>query len=459
MAEAVDRSATAVSLDEGYLAWAEEELGVVIHHKLRVSSTPGREERGVFCEDDIPADTIVVSVPWETLMTIDSAKGTPFEGLMEVGAREDDVLCLLLLYHRHVLKDLSPLKKHMDVLPREYHQTIFYSDDELELLRGTSLHAVTVQWKTQVASDFRELEEMRLQQPSEAVLTVKDALVGSLTKEHYLWALGTVWSRFVTVEREGRPLKAMAPVFDMFNHDPVSETVHGFQESNQCLHLVTLQSWASGSEVKFSYGPLPNSRLLLLHGFCLPSNAFESVELWTTMEPGAPGYAAKQKILEDNGVDLSKRPFILTDKGLDPRLLPALRVQRATESELKVVADTPWGESLSARNEAEVCEGLCAALSEMLKVRQEGGLSSSSSSSNGPVAQAQEGRTATTTNAPPLAPGGGEVEGTEGGPGRSVLPEDRRRAVELLREGEERVLRFCLDWVEDYRLRMEQQLE
>lgn len=65
MAEAVDRSATAVSLDEGYLAWAEEELGVVIHHKLRVSSTPGREERGVFCEDDIPADTIVVSVPWE----------------------------------------------------------------------------------------------------------------------------------------------------------------------------------------------------------------------------------------------------------------------------------------------------------------------------------------------------------------------------------------------------------
>lgn len=60
-------------------------------------------------------------------MTVDSAKGTPFEGLMEAGAREDDVLCLLLLYHRHVLKDRSPLKRHIDVLPREYHQTIFYS--------------------------------------------------------------------------------------------------------------------------------------------------------------------------------------------------------------------------------------------------------------------------------------------------------------------------------------------
>lgn len=49
----------------GYLEWAAEELGVILHHKMLVKSTPGREERGVFCEEDIPAETIVVSVPWE----------------------------------------------------------------------------------------------------------------------------------------------------------------------------------------------------------------------------------------------------------------------------------------------------------------------------------------------------------------------------------------------------------
>lgn len=32
-------------------------------------------------------------------------------------------------------------------------------------------------------------------------------------------------------------MKAMAPVFDMFNHDPLSSTVHGFQESNQVRSL------------------------------------------------------------------------------------------------------------------------------------------------------------------------------------------------------------------------------
>ena len=54
-----------VNPDPGYLGWAKDQLGVVLHHELRLSSTPGKEERGVFCEDDIPGDTIVVSVPWE----------------------------------------------------------------------------------------------------------------------------------------------------------------------------------------------------------------------------------------------------------------------------------------------------------------------------------------------------------------------------------------------------------
>lgn len=55
------------------------------------------------------------------------------------------------------------------------------------------------------------------------------------------------------------------------------------------------------------------------------------------------------QMLEGNGVNPSKRPFLLTEKGLDPLLIPALRVQRATDSELELAATTPWGESLGAR--------------------------------------------------------------------------------------------------------------
>lgn len=69
---------------------------------------------------------------------------------------------------------------------------------------------------------------------------------------------------------------------------------------------------------------------------------------------------------------------------------------------------------------------LCAVLAGMLKDRE--GPSSSHASCNGPV-------------------GGGRDEAARE-QGRRVLPEERRRAVELLRKGEENVTRFCLERVE-----------
>ena len=55
------------------------------------------------------------------------------------------------------------------------------------------------------------------------------------------------------------------------------------------------------------------------------------------------------QILARNGVDPNATPFVLTAKGLDPKVLPALRIQRATESELKRAAEAAWGEIISQR--------------------------------------------------------------------------------------------------------------
>lgn len=89
------------------------------------------------------------------------------------------------------------------------------------------------------------------------------------------------------------------------------------------------------------------------------------------------------------------------------------------------------------KNEAEVCDVLCDALASMLKDRE--GSSSSHASCNGPVSD-------TPPASSPIAEAV-EDRGT-GDEGQGVLPEDRKGAVELLRVGEERVLRLCLEWVE-----------
>lgn len=85
---------------------------------------------------------------------------------------------------------------------------------------------------------------------------------------------------------------------------------------------------------------------------------------------------------------------------------------------------------------------LIAALSQMLKDREVP--SSSHASGDGSV-----GRERAASGASPAegAASGGEGEEGRAGPG-VVLPEDRQRAIELLREGEASVLRCSLAWVE-----------
>ncbi|CAM9617005.1 unnamed protein product [Discosporangium mesarthrocarpum] len=447
---------------EGYIEWAESNLGVVVHHPLHLGSTPGKDERGVFCVDAVPPESILVSVPWEALLTVEGVVSTPMEPLLENGSREDDILCLLLLYHKHVLGEASPFWRHLVVLPEKYHQTVHYSEDELELLRGSSLHAMTIQWKSQVQADYKEVLALELKDGC----TVGSAFSGFFTKEAYLWALSTVWSRFVTVERAGHQRKAMAPVFDMFNHSPKGQTVHGFQEANDCLHLVTLQAWEAGQEILISYGPMSNARLLLLHGFCLQDNPFDCVELWATMSSDAPGYAVKSKVLEERGVHFSDRPFKLTVQGFGDTLLPTLRVQRAegVEIDSRTLEKAFLGEVLSRQNEQEVLEVLKNTLLSMLQEREascpppyldrghsvpvgrEGlggaGVATETDKSFASDTPEQSGEQ--------VRVNGSMIEGKkcldefcEEAGGRPP-PEDRRCAAAILVDGERKILRACL---------------
>lgn len=119
--------------------------------------------------------------------------------------------------------------------------------------------------------------------------------------------------------------------------------------------------------------------------------------------------------------------------------------------DLAVASLPPTIRPLNAKNEAEVCDVLIAALSQMLKDREGAPLTDTSTSCNGPVVGEEKATSSSSRSSTPAGQGEvsrGEVEGEERGAERCIMPEDRQRAVELLREGEASVLRFCLSWVE-----------
>jgi hypothetical protein len=77
--------------------------------------------------------------------------------------------------------------------------------------------------------------------------------------------------------------KALAPFFDLFNHDPSSATMHGLmnaqigEEVKPALGVISGQEWAAGEEVNLNYGPEGNGRLISLYGFCVEPNPFDKV--------------------------------------------------------------------------------------------------------------------------------------------------------------------------------------
>jgi len=112
-----------------------------------------------------------------------------------------------------------------------------------------------------------------------------------ISKEEFVWCKAMVLSRHVELDLEGclamESAKLVIPVFDLLNHDAVGKPNCDFTvEAGRCnsvqdmsVVVRTACSVSAGEELVSSYGPLPNASLLITHGFILPGNPHDCVEL------------------------------------------------------------------------------------------------------------------------------------------------------------------------------------
>jgi hypothetical protein len=81
--------------------------------------------------------------------------------------------------------------------------------------------------------------------------------------------------------------KFVIPVFDLLNHDAAGKPSCEFTvEAGSCNSMEsmsvlvrTTRSVSAGEELSNFYGPLPNASLLITHGFVVPGNSHDCVEL------------------------------------------------------------------------------------------------------------------------------------------------------------------------------------
>ena len=61
-----------------------------------------------------------------------------------------------------------------------------------------------------------------------------------ITFEQYLWALSTIWSRFISIEINNNILlRAMVPLIDLLNHNCNSTTSHIFDKESDNLIIIS----------------------------------------------------------------------------------------------------------------------------------------------------------------------------------------------------------------------------
>ncbi|KAJ1761056.1 hypothetical protein LPJ58_001396 [Coemansia sp. RSA 1591] len=284
---------------------------------------------GVYARDEIGEGTQYAQIPMRLVVSARVCREALRTDTQEVELTGRPLLCAFLIQQRFVTSESSFWHPYISILPHEFHTPLFFTSQELDLLRGTPMeHAV---------EDRRQL----LRKEHAATLRgVSDVVIprSELTFENYVWAAAVVSSRAFTeslvsgTAGSDGETSVLLPLLDMMNHRPLTrvswitnDATIGFQAGA----VIEAQS-----EVVNNYGAKSNEELLLGYGFCIPGNPLSCyhIKLNYSRDPQA---ADRQMILEQAHI-ASCDHYIRAD-GLPRDLLPMLRVMVMTETDVYYV--------------------------------------------------------------------------------------------------------------------------
>lgn len=231
-----------------------------------VTSAVESEMRGVHAKRFIAPNSICMSIPRRCLITVEMGQATEIGRIvmasdLDLDAPKHIYLMIYLLWDRKVNHTDSFFYPYYEVLPQTLsNMPIFWTEDELEELRGSFLLHQIVDRKQAIASDYTSI--CRAAPQFEEICTLTE----------FQWARMCVCSRNFGLQIDGHRTSAMVPHADMLNHYRPRETKWTFDCARQAFTITSLQGIPKGAEVLDSYGQKCNHRFLLNYGFAVENN-------------------------------------------------------------------------------------------------------------------------------------------------------------------------------------------
>ncbi|KAJ1950437.1 hypothetical protein EC988_004387, partial [Linderina pennispora] len=300
--------------------WVTEHGGSA--SKVRIEAVPG-VGNGVVAKQALTAGEAYIHIPPELIITDKVCRSIlPADSKLE----GRPLMCAFLVHERLVNKQ-SFWKPYIDVLPKEFHTPLFFSDDELQFLDGTP-----------AGSSVGEMREKYMKEYEQALEAVEETVLprSVFTFNMYLWAVTVCTSRSFTDDlvkdhEDARSARnaILLPLMDMVNHYPQSKVT--WRHGTSGISLVTEAGLAVGSQALNNYGPKSNEELMLGYGFCIAGNPFDFFHVKLNYASD-PLYMQKKQVLEATG--LGELRHCITRAAMTTDLLPILRVLAMNEADM-----------------------------------------------------------------------------------------------------------------------------
>jgi len=383
--------------DEGdvYLSevsdWGEAPHPMAISTDTRDEATNESSGRGLLARRDVSDGDELLKIPLRLCLTKDSARKAMGEDALPEEINEFLAIACQLIKEKYVLGEKSKFKAYIGVLPEtnEVNPTFAWKDEDLEFLEGSPVVAATRSMQNKLRSEFESL----LGGENGLATRFPDRFPKEhFTYENWIWAFTMLFSRAIRLRSlaQGEAL-AMVPYADLINHSPFSQAYIDARASGDWLVktgeeeiiLFADRGYRRMEQIYISYGPKSNADLLLLYGFAVERNPFNSVDVTVGIAPRTESFV--KEIAEDDTMEVDplaeeKVEFLESvgrDKMVDfpcyadrypVELLEYLRLMQMTPEDArgKPLADFDYSRSISLANEAAVLKSIIEAVKRQL---------------------------------------------------------------------------------------------
>lgn len=265
------------------LDWAEDQDAI---NKLSIRWL-SVDNRAMYASEGLQKGKLLMRIPFDMIIT-DEVVHDEEQAKFEDGLQD---LKLGSLHQRAVwLLKASKDEQHFfhswtKILPKNFgNYPCFFSDEELEMLKGSTLYELIVKYKQLIAQNYE--------------LVSSSTETCDFTLEEYQKAIFLILSRTFSFQATSTRGYANVPVLDMLNHSFTPNAQYAYDFEYEGYELRALRDIDVNEEITISYGDYQDAQSFFIHYGFLGSNM---LPFDVGLQPSDPGYEAKAKMLAAKG--------------------------------------------------------------------------------------------------------------------------------------------------------------